>query len=91
MLSLLLQSGEAELSLHGRMEARLPLVLRCLLAESAAAVLLTSCRLAEAQPYILVVDHTLQLTCHTARMVRSYTRIYLRANNEGVIQTSWCC
>ena len=49
------QSGEATLSLHGRMDARLPLVLRCLLAESAAAALLTSCRLAEAQGPILVV------------------------------------
>jgi hypothetical protein len=58
LLTSLPQSGEATLSLHGRTEARLPLVLCCLLAESAAAALLTSCRLAESQAHILVVRRT---------------------------------
>lgn len=47
------QAGEGGLSLHGRAAARVPLTLRCLLAESAAAALMTRCQLAEAQPHIL--------------------------------------
>ena len=71
-----MQSGEAALSLHGRMEAGLPLVLRCLLAESAAAALLTSCRLAEAQGPILVVR---PIACSSHHMHADEVLAYLHA------------
>ena len=79
------QSGEPTLSLHGRMQARLPLVLRCLLAESAAAALLTSCRLAEAQVHILLVRPP--PAAHVIHCMHDEILAYLH-DNEGVIHIS---
>lgn len=56
--------------MHGRAAVRLPLALRCLLAESAAAALLTACRLAEAQPHILAV------CCTPKPDMNNYCRVF---------------